>query len=65
MNNSDLLKCYELLEKITMDKVMLREKHSDNPMLADKINCSKEIRKLEELERGVLNVLKTITNDKD
>lgn len=52
MNNTDLLKAYELLEKITVDKVMLKEKLD----LGNR-DCAKAIKKLEYLEKQIVDVL--------
>lgn len=52
MNNTDLLKCYELLEKITVDKIMLKEKLDFGNR-----DCAKAIRKLDDLEIHILDLL--------
>lgn len=52
MNNTDLLKCYELLERIAVDKIMLKEKLD----LGNR-NCARTIKKLESIENDIDNLL--------
>lgn len=57
MNNSDLLKAYELLEKIAVDRIMLKEKLDSG--IGD---AAKSIKKLESLERHIVDLINNMNN---
>lgn len=56
MNNSDLLKCYELLERIAVDRIMFKEKlNSGNS------DCAKAIKDLDYIENQIIDILDVLT----
>ena len=52
MNNTDLLKCYELLERIAVDKIMLKEKLDSGNR-----SCAGTIKNLESIENEIGDLL--------
>ena len=57
MNNSDMLKAYELLERIAVDQIILKEKLDSGVR-----DAAKSMKKLESLETQILNMIGNMNN---